>query len=126
MNQERRSSKRIEKHIMVHFTVAGDDPPKWDVATVDNISAGGLKFKVSNDLQMDGKVIELRIKLPELLPSFLDLKAEVIEVQSNPKNSICGVRVKFIDLTEEDKKNIATLKEIIDGYGSGRKRPMAS
>jgi hypothetical protein len=113
--EQNRKHKRIEKKISLQFCVADASPRKWDMSVIQNISAGGVKFSIPSDLVLKDKVVQLQIRIPELMPRFLDVEALVLEVKPrliNPKYS--DVRVKFINLTDVSKELLSILEKVID------------
>lgn len=114
MNDPRRQHQRIQKSLTLKFCLADVYPLKWDMSTVENISAGGVKFNASSDLYLNNKRIRMQIRLPEMVPDVLEVEALVLttELLFNGKSSV--VRARFLNLTETDKHNLKILENIIN------------
>jgi len=98
----------MKKPLTVQFCSADVFPKKWDMSVVENISAGGVKFKAQGNLPSVGKIIQLRIRIPELAPHLLELEAIVLDT----KNYV--VRVKFIHLSEANKEHLLVVEKMIE------------
>jgi len=83
------------------------------MSIIDNIGAGGLKFSASSDLDLKDKTIQVRIRIPELAPLVLDLEAKVVNVYPRTNKKQSYVHVKFVNLSEINKKQLSVLEELI-------------
>jgi hypothetical protein len=108
MADENRKHSRLEKTLTIHFCLLEEFSKRWDIATIINISAGGVKFKALNDLELNDKIIQLRIRVPELAPQCLEVEAMVLDNQ----NSL--IRAKFINLTEENKEHLLVVEKMVN------------
>ncbi len=111
MTDENRQHKRITKPLNVRFCNAADNPPKWDMTTIENISTGGTKFVAHINIQKDD-VLKLQIRIPQLAPRILELTAVVVENTKRPTMSASDVRVKFVNLTPSDTEDLSVLEKI--------------
>jgi len=71
-------------------------------------------FTAPSDLKLDDKVIRLQIKVPQLAPHFLELEALVLEAKPCYNNKVCEVRAKFINISEQNKAQLAVIEGMID------------
>lgn len=100
--EEKRKASRIEKAIVVQYSICIDGNPCWDSSTIKNISADGILLHTDKNFEK-GQLLELRFKLPADPLNWLIAKGQVVE------SSHCKTRIRFIDLGESQKK-------IIDEY----------
>ena len=114
MMDKNRWHRRIEKKINLLFCAADVSPKKWDMSVVENISAGGVKFIAPTDLALNNKIIQLQIRIPELAPLILKLEAMAVNVKPRSNNKQSDVRVKFVNLSEANKKHLSVLEKMID------------
>lgn len=114
MAEEIRQHKRIDKVINLQFSVADQIPVKWDICKMENISEGGLKFIAQTDLNLNGKLLNLKIRLPELAPSLLEIQGIVVGFKPRFNPKLSDVRVKFINISETSKAQLAIIEEIIN------------
>ena len=114
MIDNKRQHARIKKNINMQYCVAGGFPGKWDISVVENISVGGVKFKAPIDFALNDKIVQLQIRIPELAPLILDLKAMVVNVKPGFNTKYSDVRAKFINLSEADKKHLSVVERMID------------
>ncbi len=98
----------------MQYCVADLLPKKWDMSVIENISAGGVKFSAPSDLGLKGKCLQLQIKIPELAPLILELEAIVLDAQPRPNSIYSNVRVKFINLSEANKKHLSIVEKMIE------------
>ena len=114
MIDKNRRHRRIEKKISLLFCAADMSPKKWDMSVVENISTGGVKFIAPTDLALNNKIIQLQIRIPELAPLILKLEAMAVNVKPRSNNKQSDVRVKFVNLSEANKKHLSVLEKMID------------
>lgn len=108
MDDQNREHKRLVRPLMIQFCIADALPRKWDMSVIENISAGGVKFKVPADLDLIDRTIQLRIRIPELAPHLLELEAVILDTQ----NSLA--RAKFINLSDENKEHLSIVERMVD------------
>jgi len=113
MADKNRKYRRAEKKLILLFCFPDILPRKWDMSIIDNIGAGGLKFSASSDLDLKDKTIQVRIRIPELAPLVLDLEAKVVNVYPRTNKKQSYVHVKFVNLSEINKKQLSVLEELI-------------
>lgn len=110
MMKERRKAKRIERPLNIKFSFSHEIPHQWNVSSVVlNISALGVKFLAPDDL-ID-KTLDLEIQSPRWYPRTLKLQAVVLESTPSEHFSFYDVRAKFINLSEDDKKDLSLLEK---------------
>ena len=83
------------------------------MSIIENISLGGVRFKASNGAELNGKVLLVKIRLPQLAPHSLELKAMVLSAGANPKSKISTIRAKFIDLSAKEKECLSEMEKIV-------------
>jgi hypothetical protein len=98
----------------MQFCIADVYPKRWDVSLIENISAGGIKFSAPNDLKLKDKIIQLRLTIPELSPQLVELEALVVDVKTNFDSIYSDIRVKFINLTEDNKADLLIIEKMIE------------
>lgn len=114
MAREQRHHPRIQKPLTMQYCRADLFPRKWDMSVIDNISLGGVRFKASSDLELNNKIIQLQILIPELAPRFLELEAIVLEVKPHSNINSCDIRARFISVSDKNKEYLAVIEKIID------------
>lgn len=108
MADQNRAHQRIDKPLTIQFCIADMSPKKWDMSIIQNISAGGVKFKAKGDLKLVDKIILLQIRVPELAPHMLQLEAIVLDTQNS------FVRAKFINLSEISKEQLLIVEKMVN------------
>lgn len=105
---ERRKYKRIRHHFMISLRIfpeiASKNNAKWDMATLENLSAGGMFFTYHEKLR-PGTLLEFKITLPFLIERTrcLGIVKRVIE---NPPAKIYGIGIYFVEIEGEKKDAI--------------------
>jgi len=84
------------------------------MSVVENISAGGIKFRAPHDMVINHKIIELQVQIPELAPLLLELDAEILEVKPRPTTKFSDVRAKFVNLSDENKRRLSIIERIVE------------
>ena len=86
---------------------------------IKNISVGGLMFLSTSDLHLEkDKVLQLRIKFPDLAPDSLEVEAVICSIKAYPNSRICEVRAKFTNLSEGQKTQLSIVEKMIDSKES--------
>lgn len=114
MTDNQRLHRRIEKSLIIQYCIPDDPSKNWDIAIIQNISAGGIKFIAPSNLKLSDKIIKLQIKVPEFTPRLLELMAKVLEFKPRFIDVYSDVRAKFVDLTESNKEDLAVLEKVIN------------
>jgi hypothetical protein len=99
MREERRKSKRIKKTLTIQYAVGEKNNLKWEMSLIRDISDTGLSFAADGNFSPDDN-INIRLKLP--IRPFEWVKIEGIVLESKK----LVTRVKFTQLTDEDKELI--------------------
>jgi PilZ domain len=117
MNDINRQYKRIEKPLNIQFCFPELSPNKWDMSEVENISTGGIKFIAPTDLDLNNKIVHLKIRIPELLPLVLDIEAKVVNCNQGFKQGFnvkfSEVSAKFINISEANKNYLTAMERIM-------------
>ncbi len=95
--QDRRQSYRLNKSIFLQHL--NKDKNIWLQDALRNFSEGGICF-TSDSIFIEGKDLDLRIRLPSCPTETLEIKAKVIESKKYL------TRVQFLKLTEDCKRKI--------------------
>ncbi len=115
---ERRKYQRVEKPIIIRFRIRPQKdqalpPSDWDMVGVNDLSARGLFFNSSYNIEI-GTVLDLRIGFStSTVP--VKCKGIVTRVKKSPHTSIFGIATAFTEIEEReiemiDRFVIATLK----------------
>ena len=97
--EEKRKTARVEKPLIVQYAQSAVVLLRWDSTTIKNISQEGVLFNTNKTLVKSEK-LHLRFTIPTDPFNRLEIEGEVVEsfVQGH------GTRIKFIDLSEQQKK----------------------
>ncbi len=109
--EEKRSSVRIEKPLMVKYLPQGSDKENWRVAFIKNISETGLLFDTNSQFQ-SGDSILLMIKIPLKPDDWIDTKGSVIESFPFVGRSFL-TRLKFTGMNHEQR---ALIKDYVSWF----------
>jgi hypothetical protein len=109
--QERRSYQRFEKKYTIVFTVE-DTPPKiYDMATIVNISRGGVYF-ISSIPHPVGTKMFFNIKFPFLSPKETLVDGQVVALEHAAGSRIVRIRGKFINVSPEAEAALLQMEQI--------------
>jgi len=101
---ERREFPRVYRNFMVRFKPQRQENSNWEVATINNIGAGGCHFN-SDTRYNAGELLDIDIQLPalrELMRFTREIKR--CEFGTIKNSSICGLAARFLEIGEERKK----------------------
>ncbi|MFQ5686901.1 MAG: PilZ domain-containing protein [Candidatus Scalindua sp.] len=106
---EKRKYQRVEKPIIIRFRIRPQKgqataPSDWDMVGVNDLSARGLFFNSSYNIEI-GTVLYLRIGF-STTTAPVKCKGIVTRVKKNPHTSIFGIATAFTDIEEHEKKMI--------------------
>ena len=113
MVDKNREHTRVNRVLTVLYCVADEIPHKWDMSVIENISVGGIKFLAPIDMKLEGKTVQLRIKIPELAPNTLELEGLVLSANPRFNGKSFDVRAKFVNVSEESKERLAVVEKLI-------------
>ncbi len=106
---ERRKYQRVEKAIIIRFRIRPQKgqalaPSDWDMVGVNDLSARGLFFNSSYNIEI-GTVLDLRIGFStSTVP--VKCKGIVTRVKEQPHTSIFGIATAFTEIEEHEKEMI--------------------
>lgn len=109
--RERRVYKRMRHQFMTRFRIypqkGSKESHKWDIATIRNLSAGGLSFNYDKNLGA-GTLVEFKIILPFIIEPTHCLG---MVCRSEPSDKSSGnkhyeIATYFIELDDEKKEAI--------------------
>ena len=104
---ERRKFVRIEKPYLTRFRVKPCDDivsKDWDTVAVVNLSAGGIFFYSSTNLEV-GTILDLRIGFSRSYPN-IKCVGKIIRAKRHLDTIISGYSVEFTEIDEQIKKVI--------------------
>ena len=110
---ERRKYVRIEKPYIIHFRVKpcdGEASNNWDAVAVVNLSAGGMFFYSTKNLEI-GTIVELEISFSSLRPAKICV-GKVIRVKRHLNTCTIGYSIEYTEIDEQKKKVINKNLEI--------------
>ena len=111
-SSERRRFPRIPETVTVKYRVSGELASTWCEVATQNVSAGGVRFRVPEQLG-PGTTVALQIKLPGLAQP-LHVKSQVAWSQLQA-SGVTEVGVEFLDLKEHDQRMIDQLVGFLRG-----------
>ncbi len=112
---EQRKYVRIEKPYITHFRVKpcdGEASSNWDTVAVVNLSAGGLFFYSSVNLEV-GTILDIKICFSHIYPSVICV-GKVIRAKRHPDASKIGYTIEFTEIGELNKIIINKSLEIAE------------
>jgi len=106
---EKRKYTRAEKLFSLELQVKPDEDQRttsgdWNMASADNLSAGGAFFYYNKDLKI-GSLVDLRMFVPESKTSLYGV-GKIIRVKKNIKPSIYDIAVEFTEIDEQTREII--------------------
>jgi c-di-GMP-binding flagellar brake protein YcgR len=104
---ERRKHVRIKTPYITRFRVKpcdGEASNNWETFAVVNLSAGGLFFYSSVNLEVS-TILDLEISFSHIYHAVICV-GKVIRVTKHPVTSINGYAVEFTEIDEQVKKMI--------------------
>ncbi len=112
---ERRKYVRIEKPYITHFRVKpcdGEASNNWETVAVVNLSAGGLFFYSSINLEV-GTILDLKIGFSRSYSTIICV-GKVIRAKRHLDASKIGYAIEFTEINEQLKKLINKSLEITE------------
>ena len=117
MVQERRKSKRIQKHFILSYFEKDFSQRRYELTQLKNIGHGGMCFVTSRKFE-PGTKIGIELKTPYLAEAT-HLEASVLESHEKIRSMIYETRVKFESLDAEGEFILAKLIEFfVNGENS--------
>lgn len=104
---DRRADKRIYKKVTARFRLFKKDiQEKWDILFLENIGAGGVLFKLNQELKI-GELVDLSISFPGAYEAIA-VKAKVIRVRKGGGFSAYEIATHFV---ETDPAGLALINQ---------------
>ncbi len=108
-NKEKRKYQRTEKPIIIRFRIRPENgletaSSEWDMVGVNDLSAGGLFFNSSNNIQ-DSTILDLKIGFSTSLAP-VQCTGMVTRVKKQQGTSVFGIAAAFMNITESEKELI--------------------
>ncbi len=110
---EKRKYVRVKKPYITHFRVKLRDDTvskEWDTVTIVNLSAGGIFFYYSTNLEV-GTLLDLKIDFSRSYPTII-CAGKVIRVKRHLNTCIIGHSIEFTEIDEQIKQMINKSLEI--------------
>ncbi len=104
---ERRKYKRVEKPIIIRFRIMPQEGQEmassdWDMVGVNDLSAGGLFFNSSDNIEI-GTALDLKIGF-STSTTPVKCMGVVTRVTKHPHTSIFGISTAFAEIEEHEKE----------------------
>ena len=112
MGEERRRFPRIPETFTVQYRVSGELAATWAEAVTQNVSAGGIRFRVPEPLG-PGTTVALQVKLPGIAQA-LHVKGQVAWSRMQA-SGVVEVGVEFVNLSEREQRMIDQLVGFLRG-----------
>lgn len=114
--QDTRRFKRFRVSYLVRYQVNGKGEPR--ITNARDISAGGLRFWTKEALA-PSSVLDISIYLPPLRRS-VEAVSQVLRVRRSRDEFIYSVAVSFLDIKEEDQKELRNFAESLSKDRDGK------
>ena len=106
---ERRKYQRVEKSIIIRFRIRPQkDQEKsssyWDMVGVNDLSAGGLFFNSSYNIEI-GTVLDIKIGFSTSTPPVI-CTTIATRIKNHSQTSIFGIATAFAEIGEHEKEMI--------------------
>ncbi len=75
--------------------------PDWDIATVKNLSAGGMVYDYHKNLELDS-LLDLKIDFFKSIP-VINCFGRVVRIEEPQPNSRFRIAAKFIEIDEQER-----------------------
>ena len=104
---ERRKYHRVEKPIIIRFRIRPQKGQKmassdWDMVGVNDLSAGGLFFNSSYNIEI-GTVLDIKIGFSTSTPPVI-CTAIATRIKNHSQTSIFGIATAFAEIEEHEKE----------------------
>ncbi len=116
-DQERRVYKRIEKPYIARLRIKqykglGKPSAEWDMVTVKDLSAGGMRFNYNKNLGI-GSLLDFKIDISKSTPT-INCVGKVTRIDHSHLHSMLRIATEFTEIDEQEKEVInTTVEEII-------------
>ena len=109
---ERRRFPRLPEAFSIKYRVSGELASSWCEVATQNVSAGGVRFRVP-ELLGPGTTVALQIKFPGMAQP-LHVKTQVVWSQLQA-SGVVEVGVQFLDVSERDQRMVDQLVSFLRG-----------
>ena len=104
---EKRKYQRVEKPIIIRFRIKPQKGQEmassdWDMVGVNDLSAGGLFFNSSYNIEI-GTVLDIKIGFSASTPPVI-CTAIATRIKNHPNTSIYGIATAFAEIEEHEKE----------------------
>ncbi len=111
---EKRKYKRIEKPYIVRLRIKrykglGKPSAEWDMVTVKDLSAGGMRFNYNKNLGL-GSLLYFKIDVSKSTPT-INCVGKVTRAEQFQSTSMFCTAIKFINIRKKEKETINTAVE---------------
>jgi len=114
--QERRKSKRINRHFVITYRVHDRDT-QYDLSQIKNISKGGLRFTTSKQYP-EGTILSLELRTP-VTTDRIKFLGKVVSSKVVLDGLIWDTRVAYVDMDEDTKRLV---DKTIQYFGKSEKK----
>ncbi len=85
----------------------------WDMVPVKNLSAGGMLFDYSKNLELDS-LLDFKIDISRSTPT-INCVGKIIRIEKLQPTSLFRIEIKFTDIGEQEKELISkAIEEILE------------
>ena len=109
--KDQRRFPRADQVLEAHYRADGDPTPTWLMMSVQNISAGGLRFRAEDELD-PGRLLRMKIALPGN-PVPMEVRGRIVWKQMHAAG-VTEHGLEFVDLTEQQRVHIDQLVQFLD------------
>ena len=114
MRPDRRRFPRVPEAFRVQYRIFGDLEESWHAVTTLNLSAGGIRFRGADPLEI-GTPITLRVQLPGAAQP-MTLRGQVVWSQMQA-SGVTESGVEFVDVRPEQRARIDQVVSFLDRGG---------
>jgi c-di-GMP-binding flagellar brake protein YcgR len=104
MEEERRKASRIKKNLTAQYASCEKISLQWGISEIKDISDTGMSITTGQCFAPEENLF-IRLKLPSHPFRWIELKGAVVQSKSHG-GEIWFTRVKFLELSKEDKELI--------------------
>ncbi|HEC64366.1 MAG TPA: PilZ domain-containing protein [bacterium] len=115
---KRREYKRIEKPYIARLRIKqykglGKPSAEWDMVTVKDLSAGGMRFNYNKNLGL-GSLLDFKIDISKST-STINCVGKVTRAEQFQSTSMFCTAIKFINIRKKEKETInTTVQELLE------------
>jgi c-di-GMP-binding flagellar brake protein YcgR len=104
IDDERRKASRIKRNLTIQYAASGKKELRWEMTLIKDISDTGMLITTGQKFAAEENLY-IRLKLPSQPFKLIEITAGVI-LSANLAGGSYLTRVKFLQLGDDDKKQI--------------------